>query len=255
MSHEPSGTPSHAAPPSADTHHHPHAFTVPQLVHLWLAGIFISSLLIADITGVKLFQFKVAGWTIQHTCGMLTFPITFLLTDLVNEYYGPRAAKRLVWLGLAMGFFVFVVVNVALAMPRWEVPFNIKDGSFEDVFANSRVMYVASLGAYIVGSLADIAMFGWIKRLTGSKMIWLRATGSTVVSQFIDSFIVTWLAFNVGRLMFPTDTAPMPMGDVLKTAATGYTLKFVIAVGLTPVIYLGRYVLTNRLGMKPIPAR
>ena len=232
----------------------PHALSLPQTVHLWLAGIFISSLLIADITGVKLFQFKVAGYTVQHTCGMLTFPITFLLTDLVNEYYGKRAARHLVWLGLAMGFFVFLVVNVALAMPRWEVGFNIKDGSFEDVFANSRIMYVASLGAYVVGSLSDIAIFGWIKRLTGGRMIWLRATGSTVISQFIDSFIVTWLAFSVGRMVFPTDAQPMPFAHVLTTAATGYTLKFVLAVGLTPVIYLGRYVLSNRFGMKPIPA-
>ncbi len=229
-------------------------FSTAHLVYLWLAGLFVASLLIADITGVKLFQFKVAGWTVQHTCGMLTFPITFLLTDLVNEYYGRRAARRLVWLALAMGGFVFVVVNVALAMPRWDAPFNIKDGSFEDVFANSRVMYVASLGAFLVGSLSDIAIFGWVKRLTGGRMVWLRATGSTVVSQFIDSFIVTWLAFSVGRMLFPTDAAPMPMGEVLRTAATGYTLKFVIAVGLTPVIYLGRWVMTNRFGMRPIAA-
>lgn len=254
MSHEPPGTAPSAAAQAGRLHDNPHALSLPQTVHLWLAGIFIASLLIADITGVKLFQFKAAGWTIQHTCGMLTFPITFLLTDLVNEYYGKRAARHMVWLGLAMGFFVFLVVNVALAMPRWDVGFNIKDGSFEDVFANSRIMYVASLGAFIVGSLSDIAIFGWLKRLTRGRMIWLRATGSTVVSQFIDSFIVTWLAFSVGRMLFPTDAQPMPFGEVLKTAGTGYTLKFVIAVGLTPVIYLGRYVLTNRMGIKPIPA-
>jgi uncharacterized integral membrane protein (TIGR00697 family) len=232
----------------------PHAFTKAQLIYVWLSGVFLASLLIADITGVKLFQFKLWGFTVQHTCGMLTFPITFLLTDLVNEYYGQRAARRMVWMGLAMGFGVFVVVNIALAMPAWDVPFNIRPGSFEDVFANSRVMYVASLGAFMIGNLCDIAVFGWIKRLTRGKMVWLRATGSTVISQFLDSFVVTWLAFNVGRVLFPTDAAPMPMNEVIKTAATGYTLKFVIAIAITPLIYLGRVIMSRALGIKPLPA-
>ncbi len=245
----------HPSPTATHTHADaPHALTGPQSVYLWLSGLFVASLLIADITGVKLFQFRLGAFTIQHTCGMLTFPVTFLLTDLVNEFYGKRAARRLVWLALSMGLFVFVVVNIALAMPAWDVPFNIKPGSFADVFANSRVMYIASLGAFLIGSLADISIFGWLKRLTGGRLVWLRATGSTVVSQFIDSFIVTWLAFSVGRLLFPTDAAPMPMGEVLKTAATGYILKFVIAIALTPLIYLGRWLLTSRFGMKPIPA-
>lgn len=225
-----------------------------QVVYLWLGGLFVASLLVADITGVKLFRISLAGLTVQHSCGMLAFPVTFLLTDLVNEYFGARAARRLVWLGLAMGCFAFVVINAALALPRWEAPFNLAPGSFEAVFANSRVMYVASLSAYLVGSLLDITVFGWLKRLTGGRLVWLRATGSTVVSQFIDSFIVTWLAFSVGRLLLPTDTAPMPFDEVLKTAVTGYTLKFVLAVGLTPVIYLGRVVLSRGFGLRPLPA-
>lgn len=236
------------------TAHEPHAFTPAQLIYLWLTALFVASLLIADITGVKLFQFNLWGLTVQHTCGMLTFPVTFLLTDLINEFYGKRAARRVVWIGLAMGFFVFVVVNVALAMPSWDVPFNIQPGAFEAVFANSRVMYIASLAAFLVGSLCDIAVFGWIKRLTGGRMVWLRATGSTVISQLIDSFVVTWLAFSVGRTLFPTDAAPMPFNEVLKTAATGYLLKFVIAIGITPLIYLGRAIMTRRFGLKPLPA-
>jgi len=226
-----------------------------EIVYLWLAGLFVASLLIADLTGVKLFELDVGLFTVRHTCGMVAFPITFLLTDLINEYYGPRGARRIVWLGLAMGFFVFLVVNVSLALPRWEAPFNIAEGSFEAVFANSRVMYVASLAAYLVGSLLDISVFGWLKRLTAGRYVWLRATGSTVVSQAIDSFLVTWLAFSVGRALFPTDAAPMPMPEVLTTALTGYTLKFALALALTPVIYLGRVVLSRGFGLTPLPAR
>jgi len=233
----------------------PPVFSAAQLVYLWLTSVCITSLLIADIAGVKLFQIHIFGLTVQHTCGMLTFPITFLLNDLINEYYGPKAARRVIWIGLAMGFFVFIVNNIALAMPHWDVPFNINPNSYSDVFANSRVLYVASLAAYLVGSLADITVFGWLKRLTGGRLVWLRATGSTVISQFIDSFIVTWLAFSVGRALFPTDAAPMPFNEVLKTAATGYILKFVLAIALTPVIYLGRRIMTNQFGLRPLPAQ
>ena len=96
----------------------PHAFTSAQKVYLWLAMIFVASLLIADIVGIKLFRiplpFTLLGFdAIEHTCGMLTFPVTFLLTDLVNEYYGPRAARRITYLGLAAALFVFGVINEA----------------------------------------------------------------------------------------------------------------------------------------------
>jgi queuosine precursor transporter len=235
----------------------------PQRVYLWLAVLFVSSLLVADVLGVKLFRIPLGfafsvPWqsdsidAIQHTCGMLTFPITFLITDLVNEFYGKQAARRMVWIGFAAGGFVFVMMNIALAMPHWQVPFNIPAKSFDDVFASSRVMYVASLSAYLVGSFSDIAIFGWLKRITGGRRVWLRATGSTVVSQAIDSFIVTWLAFSVARSAL-SDVPAMPMGEVLKTAATGYLLKFVIALGLTPVIYLGRWAMRTRLGLLPLP--
>lgn len=241
----------------------PGTFSTSQKLYLWLAAISVTSLLVADFMGVRLFRIPLGfsfhvPWqegaidAIQHTCGMLTFPITFLLTDLINEYYGKKAARRVVWIGFAMGGLSFLVMNMSLWMPYWDVPFNVPRKSFEDVFANSRVMYVASLSAYVVGNLLDVLMFGWIKRLTGDRYIWLRATGSTVVSQFIDSFIVTWLAFSVGRKLFPTDAAAMPFDEVLKTAATGYMLKFVIAIASTPVIYLGRWFIHTKLGMKPV---
>ncbi len=241
------------------------SFGTPQRIYLWLAALFVASLLVADVLGVKLFRIPLGfsfgvPWqdapvdAIQHTCGMLTFPLTFLLTDLVNEFYGKRAARRLVWIGFAAGGFAFLVMNIALAMPHWQVPFNIDAKSFDDVFSSSRVMYVASLAAYLVGSLTDIAVFGWLKRITGGKRVWLRATGSTIVSQAIDSFIVTWLAFSVGRTVIASDLPPMPFSEILATAATGYMLKFALSIGLTPVIYLGRWVMIRRFGMLPLPA-
>ena len=220
---------------------------------LFLVGGFVTTLIVGDLIGGKLYAKTVFGVEFVISVGMIPFPVTFLLTDLINEFYGKRAARRVVWIGFAAGGFVFIVMNVALAMPHWQVAFNISPQSFDDVFSNSRVMYIASLSAYLVGSFSDIAIFSWLKRMTGGKRVWLRATGSTVVSQAIDSFIVTWLAFSVARSAFGSGLA-MPMAEVLKTAATGYLLKFVIAVGLTPIIYLGRWLMRTRLGMLPLPA-
>lgn len=242
-------------------------FSTPQKVYLWLSSFSLACLLIADIVGVKLFRlpfpgdfsftmpfFSVTYDSVTHTCGMLTFPVTFLITDLLNEYYGKKAARRVVWIGFAMAMFVFVVVNIAQAMPSWDVAFNVKQESFDAIFGSAKVMYVASLMAYLVGNFCDIALFGVFKRLTRGRFIWLRATGSTVVSQMVDSFIVTYLAFGLGRTLFAGGGEPMPFAEIIKTAATGYTLKFVIAIGITPIIYLGHRVMRSWFGLTPIPA-
>ena len=237
----------------------PHPFTTAQKVYLWLATIFIACLLIADIVGIKLFRiqlpFTFLGFdAIEHTCGMLTFPITFLLTDLVNEYFGPRAARRLTFMGLTAATFVFIIMNIAQAMPYLEAPFNVRKESFDAIFGSAKVMYIASLCAYLVGQLSDIALFGFLKRLTGSRYVWLRATGSTVISQLIDSFIVSYLAFSLGREIF-ADPAnpPAPVSAIPSIAITGYILKFVLALAITPLIYLGRSIMERKFGLKPIP--
>lgn len=228
-------------------------FSTAQTVYLWLTALSVAALLIADITGVKLFAFNVAGLTIKHSCGMLTFPITFLLTDLVNEYYGKKAARRIIWIGFAMGAFVWCVVRATLSMPRWDVPFNVAPESFEAVFQSSQIMYFASLLAYLTGSMCDIAVFGWLKRLTGGKMVWLRATGSTVISQMLDSLVVTFFGLSVGRMLLGGGN-PMPLSEVPSTAATGYMLKFAIAIALTPLIYAGRAVMHRQFGLVPLPS-
>lgn len=243
-------------PPSSATHAAISAqttFTTAQKVYLWLTALSVASLLIADITGVKLFSFDLWGITVKHSCGMMTFPITFLLTDLVNEYYGRKAARRIVWISFAMGAFVWFVVRATLWMPRWDVPFNVAPDAFEAVFQSSQIMYFASLLAYLSGSMCDIAVFGWLKRLTGGRMVWLRATGSTVISQMLDSLVVTFFGLSVGRMLLGGGS-PMPLSEVPSTAATGYMLKFVIAIALTPLIYAGRAVMHKRWGLVPLPS-
>lgn len=221
--------------------------------------MFIASLLIADIVGIKLFRiplpFSVFGFdAIEHTCGMLTFPITFLLTDLVNEYFGARAARRLTFMGLAAATFVFIIMNIAQAMPYLDAPFNVRKEQFDAIFGSAKVMYLASLAAYLVGQLSDITLFGFLKRLTGQRYVWLRATGSTLISQFIDSFIVSYLAFSLGRQIFADPASPpAPLSEIPTIAITGYALKFVLALAMTPLVYLGRWLMSRYFGLVPIP--
>jgi hypothetical protein len=232
----------------------------PVMVYVWLTGASVASLLIADVLGVKLFQLSIPfelpyfGTTIEHTAGMLTFPITFLITDWLNDYYGKAAARRAVLASFAMALLAFVVIQVARALPYWNVPFNVKPEAFEAVFGSASVMYIASITAYLVNNLLDIFLFGVLKRATGGKYIWLRATGSTLISQLIDSFVVTFMAFWLGRKLFPDSGVPMSGPEVVKTALTGYTLKFVIALAITPVLYLGHAWIKRFTGLTPLPA-
>lgn len=228
-----------------------------QMTYVVLTSIFVTCLIIADVIGVKLFEiplpFEILGRkTVEHTCGMLTFPITFLLGDVINEYYGPKAAKNTVYIGLAMSMLVFVVMNIAQAMPYLDKPFNVSKESFDQIFGSAKVMYIASICAYFVGSLSDIWLFGVIKKATGGKLLWLRAAGSTVVSQVLDSFVVSYLAFSLGKELQGQTGATLP--EVFNIAATGYGLKFFLSACMIPFLYLLKEILTKQVGLTPIPA-
>lgn len=239
------------------TDSNPHSLTTGQAVYVWLSGLFVTALLIANVVGVKLFRFELPiGETvipIEHTAGMLAFPVTFLLTDLINEYYGKRATRRVMYIAFAMGAAAFIFIYASRRLPTLEnIPGTATNAAFENVFGAAALMYLASLGAFLVGSLLDIFIFAAFKRATKGRLIWLRATGSTVISQLFDSFLVTFLYFEVAQVATGGEAAPF--GFVLRTALTGYILKFIIAVVLTPVIYLGRWAMSRFFGLTPIPA-
>lgn len=254
-----------STPPSLPPPSSPHFFNTQQKVYVWLAAFFVSCLLIADVIGIKLFRIPLGfsfPWpfsdkpidAIEHTCGMLTFPVTFLLTDLLNEYYGQRGARRVTYIGLVMAIFVFIVINIAQYMPYLEADYNVKQEHFDAIFGSAKLMYIASVTAYLVGQLCDIWIFHALKKLTRGKMLWLRATGSTVISQMLDSFVVTYLAFSLGRKIVGDPNAPpAPFADVMGIAVTGYLLKFTLAIGITPLLYLGRGVLHKCFGLVPLP--
>lgn len=241
------------------------AFSPAQLLYLWLAAFSCACLMIGDVVGIKLFSFPLpfnipVFWSdtpiqaVSHTCGMLVFPITFLITDLINEYFGPSAARRVAFMGVAFNMFAFLVMNVAQYAPRLDAPFNVSQSSFDAVFGSAKGLFLASTLAYLVGQLSDISIFRLLKRFTGGKALWLRATGSTLISQLLDSFVVSFVAFSLWRQWFPDPaTPPATFPQVLEIAATGYVLKFVIAVALTPLIYAGHGLIDRLVGIKPFP--
>jgi uncharacterized integral membrane protein (TIGR00697 family) len=234
----------------------PYSLNKQQFIYVVLTSIFISCLLVADVIGVKLFEFKLpfpilGHSTIEHTCGMLTFPITFLLGDTINEYYGAKATRQTVYIGLAMSILVFGVINLAQVLPYLDKPFNVSRDAFDMIFGSAKLMYIASITAYLIGQLSDIWLFGVIKRFTKGQYLWLRATGSTLVSQMLDSFVVSYVAFSLGKAL--TGQTPASIPEVFDIAVTGYGLKFFISAVMTPFLYGLRYVMHNYFGLEPLP--
>jgi uncharacterized integral membrane protein (TIGR00697 family) len=224
-------------------------------VLFWLTGGFITCLLIANLTGSKFFfldLFTIGSFTfVSHSVGMIAFPVVFLLTDLVNEYYGAKEARRMTWLAAAMSLLASGLVYLARIIPV-DANSPIPQPAFDTVFGQSNRLLIASLAAFVVGQVCDIWLFGRIKHWTGNRFVWLRATGSTVVSQALDSFLVTMILF--WGTVRAEDGAVWSLGQILQVGAMGYVLKFVLALALTPLIYLGRWFVRVRFGLTPMPA-
>ena len=204
-----------------------------QRVYIFLTALFVAALVAGDFVGGKFFAF--AGRS--FSAGIIPFPLTFVLTDVVNEFYGKAGARRLTYAGLLAAVFVWSVINVALLLPTTgDSP--ISDSVFRSAFGTSARLYLASLTAYLIGQFLDISVFQVLRRLTGERLLWLRSTGSTVLSQAIDSISVSFV-FLVG-----TRSA----GFIVSNAANNYVGKLVMAVLLTPLIYLGHAVIHRYLG-------
>ena len=195
-----------------------------QKFYIWLTGIFVAALITSDLIGGKFF--RVAG--LDLSVGMIPFPLTFLLTDIVNEFYGTEGARRLTFVGLGVALFVFLIINLAIALPvSPESP--MAGDQFKAVFGWGVRLYIASITAYVVGQLLDISIFFALRKVTGHRFLWLRATGSTVLSQAVDTLVVNFV------LLMGTKS----MTFILATARNSYLIKLGLAVSLTPLIYAG----------------
>jgi uncharacterized integral membrane protein (TIGR00697 family) len=214
---------------------------------LTLAGLFITALVVGDIIGGKLYQLHLGGFDLTISVGMIPFPVVFLLTDLINEFYGQRAAKIVTFVGFGMAWFTIAVLFAAVAVP-W-APFTqsadwtgVNQPAFDTIFASSQRILLASTVAYLVAQLTDIGVFHFLRRRTSGRMLWLRATGSTIVSQLIDTVVIGFLAW----------AGTMPMKGIISIIVTSYLVKLVVAIALTPLIYAGHALVERGLGLETV---
>jgi uncharacterized integral membrane protein (TIGR00697 family) len=225
----------------------------PTRLFIILTSFFVANALIAECIGGKLFSLERVfgfmphpfsllgekGLTFTLTCGVLLWPLEFVMTDIVNEYYGPKAIKRISYIAIALISYAFLMFYIAIQAPAdtsfWtgsQKAEGIPDmqAAFSNIFGQGMWIIVGSLIAFLVSQVVDVWIFHKIKKVTGEKWVWLRATGSTIISQLVDSFIVLFIAFRIGK--------GWSYQRVLAIGLVNYAYKFTLAVVLTPLIYL-----------------
>ncbi len=237
---------------------------------LILAGIFITNALLAEVIGVKIFSLEktlavaplninILGnqLSLNLTAGVLLWPVVFVMTDIINEYYGIKGVRFLSWLTVALISFSFIVFYGSMQLVSADFFVASKQGSgvpdmhkaYNAIFGQGGFIVLGSLSAFLLSQLIDVFVFHRIKKNTGEGKIWLRATGSTLISQFIDSFVVLFIAFYVGsRVNAHEGDFIWPFSLVISICIVNYCYKFIVAILLTPVIYLIHYCIERYLG-------
>ncbi len=205
---------------------------------LLLAGIFITNAVVAELIGGKLIY---VGPYVMSV-GILPWPIVFITTDLINEYFGQKNVHKLSLVTAALITYCFGLLYFALSLPAVQGEGLVTDEQFTAVFGQSMWIIVGSIAAFLVSQAIDVTLFHFLKKKTGNKMIWLRSTGSTVISQFFDTFIVLGIAFYAtGKIDFPT---------YITSGLVGYGVKLGIAIALTPAIYFGHNIIDKYIERK-----
>jgi hypothetical protein len=229
-----------------------------------LSGIFITNALIAEFGGVKIFSLEaLLGLQPAHinlfgtpldfnmSVGVLIWPFVFILSDIINEYFGKQGVRRISFFTAILIAYSFIIVLAWTKMPPAEFwmqingldnqgrPFDI-NYAYHTIFRQGLGIIIGSLTAFLVSQLIDAYTFHWFKGVTGHKYLWLRATGSTVISQLFDSFIILAVAFYV--------FGNWSIGEVLKVGVVQYTYKVLLAIVLTPLVYLVHYIIDRYLG-------
>jgi uncharacterized integral membrane protein (TIGR00697 family) len=235
----------------------------PTKLFVILAAFFVSNALIAECIGGKLFSLEAVfgltphpfsllgedGLTFTLTCGVLLWPLEFVMTDIVNEFYGPKAVRRISYIAVVLICYAFLMFYFAIHTPPntsfWTGSRKAQgvpdmQAAFSGIFGQGMWIIAGSVTAFLVSQVLDVWVFHKVKKVTGEKHVWLRATGSTVVSQLVDSFIVLFIAFKLG--------AGWSYQKVLAIGLVNYTYKFSMAVVLTPVIYFIEKAIANYLG-------
>jgi queuosine precursor transporter len=227
-----------------------------------LAAVFCANAVLAEFIGVKIFAledtlgiaplewnlFGQAG-SLSFTAGTLLWPFVFILTDTINEFFGKRGVRFISWLAVALIVygFLFAFAAIALAPAGWWVEAAQAQGvpdyqkAFAAIFGQGMWTIAGSVVAFLAGQLIDVSVFHRIRNATGERWVWLRATGSTAVSQLVDSFVVIYIAFVLGPQKWPTSL-------FLAVSTVNYVYKMLAAIALIPLLYLMRHGIRRYLG-------
>ena len=219
-----------------------------QWLFVFLAGLFVTNAITAELISNKLIEipisFSINGNKIGPfvtIVGVIPWPVVFIITDLLNEFYGEKAVRRISWITAILIAYCFIIVSIALQLPAKEILGSslATNAEFGKVFGQAQAVIIGSIAAFLLSQIMDATLFHWIKRKTGNRYIWLRSTGSTVISQMVDTIVVLYIGFVL--------TGAITMNDFFNIAPTNYLLKLGIAILLTPVIYLGHYLVRKYL--------
>ena len=227
-----------------------------------LSGFFIANALLAEFVGIKVFALEPTlglapfDWnlfgqsgSLSFTAGVLLWPVVFVMTDVINEYFGRRGVRFISWLAVALIGYAFLAAYVAIDLvpAQWWREVGERRGvpdmqaAFATIYGQGLWTIAGSIIAFLIGQLIDVVVFHRIRRLTGERWIWLRATGSTAISQLVDSFVVLYIAFVLGPQHWP-------LSLFLAVGTVNYCYKLTLAVLMIPVIYAMRRVIERYLG-------
>jgi uncharacterized integral membrane protein (TIGR00697 family) len=225
-----------------------------------LTGLFLTNALLAEVIGVKIFSLErtlggtpvawdILGLTLNFdlTAGVILWPFVFILSDVINEYYGKMGVRRISFLTVYFISYAFVMLFVASSVVPADFWVKINgdldiNEAYKRIFAQSLGIIIGSLIAFLVGQFLDVLTFQWLRKLTGSRNVWLRATGSTLVSQFVDSFVVLFVAFYV------FGQPAWSFKQVIAVGIINYIYKFSAAIILSPLLYVAHFFIELYLG-------
>lgn len=239
-----------------------------QMLFIVLAAIFLSNAILAEMIGVKIFSaestlglapanINLLGFTLDFnlTAGAVIWPVVFITTDIINEYFGRKGVRRISFLAAGCIAYAFLAIYIVTLLPPAQFWLDINGAdhqgrafdinyAFKTIFSQGLGIIVGSLTAFLIGQFLDVFVFQKIKKYTGNRMIWLRATGSTLVSQLVDSFVVLFIAF----YFLAPEGSRWSFAQVTSVGIINYIYKFSVAILLTPLIYLGHYLIGRYLG-------
>ena len=207
------------------------------IVYLALAGFFVTNAILGELTGGKLFSLGPFTMSI----GVIPWPVVFISTDLINEYFGRDGVRRLTFMTIGLIAYAFVILYLAILVPAASFS-PVTDAQFQAVFGQSLWIIIGSIIAFGISQLVDVGVFWLVRHKTGGKHLWMRATGSTLVSQLIDSIVIIGVAFWL--------PGKVKTEEFFMVAGANYSYKMLIALAVTPLLYVGHAIIDRYLGIE-----